>query len=157
MKKYKLNKITEKEFEKGYEQDEYEKILPYKLWLTLCKITLTKPKYLSESLDMKEVSSLKDIKDFIETCEEQGLDNFETYYDTSEYSLDYFNITCSKNIIEKKTDNELKSEYYAYANKVLNDNISSWNNHNAFIEREKMEYANYLALKEKYEGKNDKQ
>lgn len=153
MKKYKLNKITEKEFEKGYEQDEYEKILPYKLWLTLCKITLTKPKYLSESLDMKEVSSLKDIKDFIETCEEQGLDNFETDYESSEYSLDYFRIVCSRNTTKKKTDDELKSEYYAYANKVLNNNINSWKNHIAFIEKEKKEYAQYLLLKEKYEGK----
>lgn len=153
MKKYKLDKITEKEFEEGYEQDGYEKILPYNLWLTLCKVTLTKPKYLRETLDIKNISSLRDLKEFVETCEEQGLDDLEVDYESSEYSLDYFNIVCTRNTTEKKTEGELKSEYYAYANKVLNNNTNSWKNHIAFIEKEKKEFAHYLLLKEKYEGK----
>jgi hypothetical protein len=153
MEKYKLDRVGSEIKETGYVQEGYESILPFNSWLTLCKITLTKPKYIQETLDMMNLSSLQDLKEFVETCEEQGLDDFETDYESSEYSLDYFRIVCSRNTTEKKTDNELKSEYYAYANKVLNNNINSWKNHIAFIEKEKKEYAQYLLLKEKYEGK----
>lgn len=156
MKKYKLNRAGSEIKETGYAQEGYEKILPYKLWLTLCKVTLTKPKYLRESLDVSNISSLQDLKDFIELCEERGLGDLVVEYETREYSLDYFNIICSRNTTELKTEEELQAEYFNYANRIINNNIVLWEKHADTVEKEKREFAHYLALKEKFEGKNDK-
>lgn len=102
MKRYKFDVFNNALIENGCEQEGYEKILPYKLWLTLNKISLTKPKQLRESLDAKNLSSFQEFKDFVDVCEEQGLTDLEVDHEASEYSLDSFYIICTRKLMKRK-------------------------------------------------------
>ena len=156
MKEYRRQSITEHIFNEGYEQEGYESILAYKIWLALHKVSLTKPRHIRESLDAKKLSSLEELKNFVMRCEEQGLDDLEIDSECEDYTIESFDIICSRTVHEKKTEQELKYEYTRYVNAVIEKNRNIWLKYKENVEKEKKELAHYLLLKAKYEGKNDK-
>lgn len=152
MKQYNINHPSKETFDNGHEQEGYEKLLSYNLWLTLCKVALTQPKMNIEVLNIDSINSIKELKDFVEKCENLQFETFDTDYDIEEGCLNYFNIVCKKQTFEKKSVAELQSEYYDYANRIIKNNQRAWRDYKANLEKEKTEFEQYLKLKEKYEG-----
>lgn len=154
MKRYNIDCASEKILNDGYEMEGYEKILSFDIWLVLNKVSLTKPKIITETLDVSTAGSIKELKDFVEKCEKQGFETFEAdyFYEDDVGYLKYFNIVCKRQIFEKKSTTELQSEYYDYANRIIKKNQRAYQEYKTNLEKEKTEFAQYLKLKEKYEG-----
>ena len=151
LKPYNEVKCSKTVEEKGSEQEGYEKILSYNIWLTLSKISLsrTETEY-SDPFDLKDSFEYAQIFEFIEGCRESGMTHFEFDSETdSDGDLDECFIKGQRERSISKTKDQLLGEYRRYINDMNSKNQSIWRASN----KDKEEYQTYLRLKSKYENR----